>query len=93
MITSNEILWDDNMQSYDTNTPLNPIDFEEYKTGDVICCFKNGEKKKIIARKIVVDKTKQITLLPINNEYNPEIVSLDDIVIMGKVKKVISTIQ
>ena len=32
IITSNEILWDDNMQSYDTNTPLNPIDFEEYKT-------------------------------------------------------------
>lgn len=72
---------------------IEALDFEEYKTGDVICCFKNGEKKKIIARKIVVDKTKQITLLPINNEYNPEIVSLDDIVIMGKVKKVISTIQ
>lgn len=31
IITSNEVLWD-NMQSYDTNTPLNPIDFEEYKT-------------------------------------------------------------
>ena len=72
---------------------IEALDFEEYKTGDVVCCFKNGEKKKIIARKIVVDKTNQITLLPINNEYNPEIVSLDDIVIMGKVKKVISTIQ
>ncbi len=31
-MTSNEILWDNDMQSYDINTPLNPIDFDEYKT-------------------------------------------------------------
>lgn len=72
---------------------IEALNFEEYKTGDIVYCFKNGEKKKAIARKIIIYNSNQITLLPINNEYNPEIVSKDDIVIMGKVKKVISTIQ
>ncbi len=73
---------------------IETLDFEDYKTGDVVYCFKNGEKKKAFARKIIVtDNKKQITLLPINSEYNPETISTDEIVIMGKVKKVIATIQ
>ncbi len=72
---------------------IETLNFDEYKTGDIVYCFKNGEKKKAFARKIIIYDKKQITLLPINNEYSPEIVSINDIVIMGKVKKVISTIQ
>ena len=71
---------------------IETLKFDEYKTGDIVYCFKNGEKKKAVARKIIIHNN-QITLLPINNEYAPEIVSLDNIVIIGKIIKVISKIQ
>lgn len=73
---------------------IEALDCKDYKTGDIVYCFKDGKKKKAFARKIIItENSKQITLLPINSEYSPETVSTDDIVIMGKVKKVISTIQ
>lgn len=71
---------------------IETLSLDEYKTGDIVYCFKNGEKKKAVARKIIIHNN-QITLLPINNEYAPETLSLNDIVIMGKIIKVISKIQ
>ena len=69
------------------------LELSEYKMGDIVYCYVNNEKKKAIARQIVVVNDK-ITLMPVNNEEYPNITgTTDDIFVMGKIKKVIRNIQ
>lgn len=67
---------------------------ENLKTGDIICYTKPANAKKVYVRKIVLsDSKKQFTLLPMNSEYAPEMLSSDDIMLMGKVVRVTAEIK
>lgn len=65
---------------------------KEYKTGDIILLKKKGKKVDFIARKIVVGRKQEFTLIPINNDYAPETVNLNDILIMGVITQYIRKI-
>lgn len=67
---------------------------EDLKTGDIICYTKPENAKKVYVRKIVLsDSKKQFTLLPMNSEYSPEMLSKEDIILMGKVVRVTAEIK
>lgn len=65
---------------------------KDYKTGDIVLLKKADKKADYIARKIVIGQKKQITLIPINNEYTPETVNFDDIIIIGAITQFIRQI-
>ncbi len=71
---------------------IEALDYKDYKMGDIVYCYLNNNKKKAIARKLIKSGD-EITLMPINNEYENITVSLKDVIILGKIKKVITTIQ
>lgn len=68
------------------------VEIREYKTGDIVLLKKKDKKANLLARKVVVGNKKQITLIPINNEFLPETVSVDDIIILGVVTQFIRQI-
>lgn len=69
-------------------------ELDEYKTGDIICYAKPNLKKNVFVRKIVVsDNKKQFTLLPMNSDYAPETVNIKDILIIGKVVRLIADVK
>lgn len=68
------------------------VEIREYKTGDIVLFKKNDKKTDLLARKIVIGNKKQITLIPINNEYIPETISIDDITILGVITQFIRQI-
>lgn len=67
-------------------------ELKDYKTGDIVLLKKNDKKANLIARKLVIGNKKEITLIPINNEYSAETVNLDDITIMGAITQLIRKI-
>lgn len=88
---------DDGMKPQICKGNLVQIEFkniEDYKTGDIVCYAKNESKKNVLVRKIVVgDNKKQITMLPMNSDYAPEIVNTKDIILMGKVVRVTADVK
>lgn len=70
------------------------IKTEEIKTGDIICYAKKEKPSNQFVRKVVVSKsTKEFTFLPINNDFTPEVIKIEDIIIIGKVVRVTSEIK
>lgn len=70
------------------------IKADKIKTGDIICYAKNEKPSNQFVRKVVVSKSKkEFTFLPINNDYTPEIINAEDIIIIGKVVRVIAEIK
>lgn len=70
------------------------IKTEEIKTGDIICYAKKEKPSNQFVRKVVVGKsTKEFTFLPINNDFTPEVINIEDIIIIGKVVRVTSEIK
>lgn len=70
------------------------IKTEEIKTGDIICYAKKEKPSNQFVRKVVVSKsTKEFTFLPINNDITPEVIKIEDIIIIGKVVRVTSEIK
>ncbi len=69
------------------------MEFEKLKTGDIICYTKKEIKNKIFARKIILNSPKKFSLMPINSDFTFETVNADDIIILGKVVRVISEIK
>ncbi len=68
------------------------VEIREYKTGDIVLIKKKDKKANLLARKIVVGNKKQITLIPINNDFPTETVSVDDIIVLGVITQFIRQI-
>lgn len=88
---------DDGMKPQICKGNLIQIEFkelEDLKTGDIVCYTKDKNDNKIFVRKIVIGESKkQVTMLPINSDFTPEIVNIDEILIMGKVVRVTADIK
>lgn len=66
------------------------MEIGDYKTGDTVLLSIPNSNKKQIARQIIFDESrKNITLLPINAEFQPKQCKINEIIIFGKITQVI----
>lgn len=62
------------------------FNYQDYKNGDIICYQKNGRGEEIYVRQFTFldDGHTQIVASAHNNQYKPEFLNMDDLLILGK---------
>lgn len=62
------------------------MNLDEYKDGDILC-FRAKEGGKSLYRKctFIKDDNSQFVAVPLNSKYNSEVISVEDVTIVGKV--------